>query len=117
MYLDHNAFQEEEKKKATMELKNLSLAYAEVQTQARADRKVLQQVKKIIVGKPFFASVYFLPQGVHRAHPSMAIRRGFQGPHEERFRRRPLLQCSRGPCHGEGILESVPGTVVPRAAQ
>ena len=65
MYLDHNAFQEEEKKKATMELKNLSLAYAEVQTQARADRKVLQQVKQIVVGKPFFASVYFLPQGVH----------------------------------------------------
>ena len=49
----------------TTELKNLSLAYAEVQTQARADRKVLQQVKQIVVGKPFFASVYFLPQGVH----------------------------------------------------
>ena len=62
MYVDHDAFQVEEKK-VTMELKNLSLAYAEVQ--ARADRKVLQQVKQIVVGKPFFASVYFLPQGVH----------------------------------------------------
>ena len=62
MYVDHDAFQVEEKK-VTTELK--SLAYAEVQTQARADRKVLQQVKQIVVGKPFFASVYFLPQGVH----------------------------------------------------
>ena len=64
MYIDHDAFQVEEKK-VTMELKNLSLAYAEVQTQARADRKVLQQVKQIVVGKPFFASLYFFPQGVH----------------------------------------------------
>jgi hypothetical protein len=86
VYLERGAFQEKEKK-ATAELKNLSLAYAEVQTQARADREVLQQMKQIAAGKPFFASVCFWPQGVHRAHPCMVIHRGFRGPHEERFRR------------------------------
>jgi hypothetical protein len=58
VYLEHGAFQEKEKK-VTAELKNLSLAYAEVQTQARADREVLQQVKQIVAGKPFFASEFF----------------------------------------------------------
>ena len=63
MYLERCAFQEEEKK-ATMELKNLSLAYAKVQTQARADCEVLQQVKQIVAGKPFFCiSLFFAARG------------------------------------------------------
>jgi hypothetical protein len=52
VYLERGAFREKEKN-ATAELKNLSLAYAEVQTKARADREVLQQVKQIAAGKPF----------------------------------------------------------------
>ena len=62
MYVDHDAFQVEEKK-VTMELKNLSPAYAEVQTQAREDREVLHQVRHIATSKPFLLHYVFGRKG------------------------------------------------------
>lgn len=46
VYLERDALQED-KKKAVVDFEKLILTHAEVQSQARADREVLQQVRQI----------------------------------------------------------------------
>jgi hypothetical protein len=46
-------------KVANMELEKLRLVHAKVQTQAQADREVLQQEKQIATGKPFLLQCVF----------------------------------------------------------
>jgi hypothetical protein len=62
VYQERDALQNKEKV-ANTELEKLCLVHAEVQTWARADREVLQQVKQIPAGKPFLLQCVFGRKG------------------------------------------------------
>ena len=58
LYVQRDTLQDDQKKKAA-ELEKLGLACKEAQTQARADREELQQVKQIAAGKPYLLRCVF----------------------------------------------------------
>lgn len=62
MYEARDAVEVKEEK-ASKELKKLHLAHSEPWTQTRDDHEVLQQVEKIVVGKPYLLHCVFGSKG------------------------------------------------------